>query len=257
MMEQHKVIQLQHVFKYFKRQHSDKTIGLNDIHLTINAGEIVALIGTNGAGKSTLFNSLTGNISIDSGDILINGQSIKKLSKKQLSQQIGRVFQDPRQGTAPRMTVFENLMLAQKRGESRGFSFSLNQDNYDKMAQLLKTFHLELEKRLEVPMEHLSGGQRQILALIMATLKRPQLLLLDEHTAALDPRTARQVMAMTQKTIRENNLTTLMITHHLQDALTCDRVLVMHQGKICHDFNQEILSQMTSGDLYEVLEALI
>lgn len=250
-------VQLINVTKHFKRQ-NDQVIGLNQIDLTIHQGEVVGIIGTNGAGKSTLLNSLTGQVSISSGDILIGGQSIRKMKAKEIASRIGRVFQDPRMGTAPRMTVFENLMLAQKRGQHRGLTRSLTQDNYQMMVDRLKDFKLDLENRLDIPMENLSGGQRQAVALIMATLQQPQLLLLDEHTAALDPRTAKDVMAMTQYMIETYQLTTLMITHHLQDAIQyCDRVLVMHRGAIAQILTKDQLKQLSPGDLYQILENLI
>ncbi|MBF6625522.1 ATP-binding cassette domain-containing protein [Aerococcaceae bacterium zg-BR9] len=251
-------IELKNVTKQFKRQTGEKVIGLNNINLVIQPGEVIGVIGTNGAGKSTLMNCLTGQLPIDSGEILLGGISIKKLKAKEIAKRIGRVFQDPRMGTAPRMTVFENLMLAQKRGESRGFNVSLNRENYQAMINQLAAFKLDLEKRLDVPMENLSGGQRQAVSLIMATLQQPQLLLLDEHTAALDPRTAKQVMAMTQYMIETYQLTTLMITHHLQDAITyCDRVIVMHRGTISRVYQQDELKQLTPGDLYQTLENLV
>ncbi|MBS4461765.1 ATP-binding cassette domain-containing protein [Aerococcaceae bacterium zg-B36] len=251
-------IELKNVTKQFKRQTGEKVVGLNHINLAIQPGEVIGVIGTNGAGKSTLMNCLTGHLPIDSGEILLGGTSIKKLKTKEIAKRIGRVFQDPRMGTAPRMTVFENLMLAQKRGQSRGFKFSLNRENYQEMMQKLAPFKLDLENRLDVPMENLSGGQRQAIALIMATLQQPQLLLLDEHTAALDPRTAKQVMAMTQYMIETYQLTTLMITHHLQDAITyCDRVVVMHKGTIHMVYQKEELKQLTPVDLYRTLENLV
>lgn len=251
-------IQINNVSKHFKRQTGEIVSGLNNINLTIKKGEVVGVIGTNGAGKSTLMNCLTGQLPIDQGEILLAGDSLKRLKKRDIAKKIGRVFQDPRMGTAPRMTVFENLMLAQKRGESRGFTKSLTKNNYQKMVDELKPFKLDLENRLDIPIENLSGGQRQAVSLIMATLQKPELLLLDEHTAALDPRTAKQVMAMTQYMIETYQLTTLMITHHLQDALTyCDRVILMHRGEIARFFSKEELNKLTPGDLYQQLENLV
>ncbi|HFI0463862.1 TPA: ABC transporter ATP-binding protein [Streptococcus suis] len=250
-------IQLINVSKHFTRQ-TGEVVGLSEINLSIDQGQVIGIVGTNGAGKSTLLNTLTGQLPIDRGEILIQDKSLLKMKPKEIAAQIGRVFQDPRMGTAPRMTVFENLMLAQKRGQSRGFSKSLTKNNYDQMAEALSQFKLDLENRLDVPMENLSGGQRQAVSLIMATLQKPQLLLLDEHTAALDPRTAKQVMGMTQWMIEKYQLTTLMITHHLQDALTyCDKVLVMHRGQISQILDKDQLSGMSAGDLYQILENLV
>lgn len=254
----HATIELNQVTKHFQRQTGEQVVGLNNINLKINAGEVIGVIGTNGAGKSTLMNCLTGQLPIDSGEILIEGIAIRKMKKRDIAKKIGRVFQNPQMGTAPRMTVFENLMLAQKRGEQRGFSRSLTKENYQKMLKELAAFKLDLENRVDVPMENLSGGQRQAVSLIMATIQKPELLLLDEHTAALDPRTAKQVMAMTQLMIKNYGLTTFMITHHLQDALDyCDRLIVMHRGQISRIYQKTELASLTAGDLYQTLENLV
>nr|WP_276933254.1 ATP-binding cassette domain-containing protein [Globicatella sulfidifaciens] len=208
----HATIELNQVTKHFQRQTGEQVVGLNNINLKINAGEVIGVIGTNGAGKSTLMNCLTGQLPIDSGEILIEGVAIRKMKKRDVAKKIGRVFQNPQMGTAPRMNVFENLML----------------------------------------------GQRQAVSLIMATIQKPELLLLDEHTAALDPRTAKQVMAMTQLMIKNYGLTTLMITHHLQDALDyCDRLIVMHRGQISRIYQKTELASLTAGDLYQTLENLV
>lgn len=250
-------IELVDVSKRFNRGKGDLVSGLDKVNLKIEKGEVIGVIGTNGAGKSTLFNCLSGQIKIDEGQIFLGDHEISELKPMDISRKIGRVFQDPRMGTAPRMTVFENLMLARKRGEKRLFGRSLTEKNYEEMIEYLKPFRLDLEKRLDVPIENLSGGQRQTISLVMATLQEPQLLLLDEHTAALDPRTAKQVMAMTQDIVRQLNLTTLMITHHLQDALTySDRIIVMHQGQISKIFSKEDISQLTAADLFSTIERL-
>lgn len=250
-------IELIDVTKQFSRGKGDIVSGLDKVNLKIEKGEVIGVIGTNGAGKSTLFNCLSGQIKLDAGQIMLGEHEISSLKPMDISRKIGRVFQDPRMGTAPRMTVFENLMLARKRGEKRLFGRSLTDKNYADMVEYLKPFRLDLEKRLDVPIENLSGGQRQTISLVMATLQEPQLLLLDEHTAALDPRTAKQVMAMTQDIVRQLNLTTLMITHHLQDALTySDRIIVMHQGKISQIFSKEEIVQLTPADLFSTIERL-
>lgn len=250
-------IELVDVSKRFNRGKGDLVSGLDKVNLTIKKGEVIGVIGTNGAGKSTLFNCLSGQIKLDEGQIFLGDHEISNLKAMEISRKIGRVFQDPRMGTAPRMTVFENLMLARKRGEKRLFGRSLTDKNYAEMVEYLKPFRLDLEKRLDVPIENLSGGQRQTISLVMATLQEPQLLLLDEHTAALDPRTAKQVMKMTQDIVRQLNLTTLMITHHLQDALTySDRIIVMHQGQISKIFSQEEITQLTAADLFRTIERL-
>lgn len=251
-------VQLKEVSKYFYRSTGEQIIGLNRINLDIYAGEIVGVIGTNGAGKSTFLNCLAGLLNIDSGAIYINEERIDRLSFQQYASRVSHVFQDPRKGTAPRMTVFENLMLSAKRGESRRLSRSLTHDNRIQMFEFLADFKLDLENRLDVQMASLSGGQRQAVALLMATLKKPELLLLDEHTASLDPRMARHVMEMTYRIIRENRLTTVMITHQLQDALTyCDRLIIMHRGEIYKALSKSEMSQMEPADLFVILEEMV
>ena len=206
-------LDVQSISKTFYRMQDSPLQVLSDISFQVQKGEILGIIGTNGAGKSTLLNCLTGHTPVTSGSILLNGQVISNQAES-------------------KNAVFENLMLASRRGQKPGFKRSLNKDNYEAMRNLLSQFHLELEDRLNVPIEALSGGQRQAIALIMATLKRPELLLLDEHTAALDPRTSRQVMQMTSDLIEKEGLTALMITPQLPDAIEyCDRILLMHKGQ--------------------------
>lgn len=251
-------LHLEDVNKTFTRKTGDLVHGLQNINLSVKEGEVLAIIGTNGAGKSTLFNSLAGLIPIDSGQIILADEDISKQSQFELADRVARVFQDPSMGTAPRMTVFENLMLAKKRGQKRGWSLSLNSTNKKEIAGYLEQFHLDLEKRLDLPIENLSGGQRQTVSLVMATLQKPQLLLLDEHTSALDPRTAKQVMTMTHKMIKEHNLTTLMITHHMQDALNYgDRIVAMHQGKIARIYEKDEIKDLEVGHLYQMMEELV
>ena len=251
-------LDVQAINKTFYRMQDSPLQVLSDISFQVQKGEILGIIGTNGAGKSTLLNCLTGHTPVTSGSILLNGQVISNQAESKNAALISRIFQDPRMGTAPRMTVFENLMLASRRGQKPGFKRSLTKDNYEAMRNLLSQFHLELEDRLNVPIEALSGGQRQAIALIMATLKRPELLLLDEHTAALDPRTSRQVMQMTADLIEKEGLTALMITHQLPDAIQyCDRILLMHKGQIQHIYDQEEVKTLTAPVLYRHLEDLI
>lgn len=251
-------LELREINKVFQRKTGDIVKGLSDINLSVQKGEVVAIIGTNGAGKSTLFNALAGLIQVDSGQIQLVGEDITRQSQFDLADRVARVFQNPGMGTAPRMTVFENLMLASKRGQKRGWSISLTHNNKDIMAQYLEQFHLDLEKRLDLPIENLSGGQRQTISLVMATIQKPQLLLLDEHTSALDPRTAKQVMEMTQKMVREENLTTLMITHRIQDAINySDRIIVMHQGRMVKEYNKDDITALEVGTIYEFMENLV
>lgn len=251
-------LELKHVNKTFQRKTGESVHVLNDINLSIEKGEVIAIIGTNGAGKSTLLNALTGSINIDSGEILLADKMIQHLDQVQVAKYIGRVFQDPSMGTAPRMTVFENLMLAKKRGEFRGLGKSLTHENFEAMQEYVSKFHLNLENRLELPIENLSGGQRQIISLLMATMQQPELLLLDEHTAALDPRTANQVMTTTQEMVRAQELTTIMITHHLHDALKySDRIILMHHGQIKKIYTQDEIAHLKAGDLYQYMEDIV
>ena len=251
-------LKLENVSKVLQRQTGEQLAVLQDINLDVYAGEIIGIIGTNGAGKSTLLNCLTGQLPLSGGAIYLNGQKISGQSVQQNAKVISRIFQDPRMGTAPRMTVFENLMLASRRGEKPTLRRSLTAKNLADMTMRLAEFKLELENRLDVPIESLSGGQRQAIALIMATLKRPELLLLDEHTAALDPRTSKQVMQMTQQLIKEQQLTAIMITHQLSDALDyCDRILLMHKGQIQYVYTAEEIATLTPADLYGHLEKLL
>lgn len=251
-------LQLVNVSKTFTRQNGAKISVLKNINLTLSKGEVVAVIGTNGAGKSTLFNAVAGSIMVDEGKILMGSTDVTRLTSRERATNIGRVFQNPSMGTAPRMTVFENLILASKRGERRGWKRSLSQQNKISMRQELSQFKLSLENCLDLPIENLSGGQRQVISLLMATLKQPELLLLDEHTAALDPRMAKLVMRLTHRMIEEQQLTTLMITHQLQDAVDyADRIIVMHQGKIQKEYILAAHSSLKTKDLFEFLESLI
>lgn len=251
-------VKLNQLHKSFINKSGEVIAGIHDINLSVEDGEIIGIIGTNGAGKSTLMNCLTGQIPLDSGQIFIDDEQVDRWGQIKLAKYIGRVFQDPRMGTAPRMTVFENLILAKKRGQGRGLQKSLTAENYQALQDHLHQFHLNLDQRLDVPIENLSGGQRQIVALIMATLVKPKILILDEHTAALDPRTAKQVMQMSYQMIRQLNLTTFMITHQLQDALDySDRLLVLHQGRIVDVYNQTELKSLTTTDLFRKLESLM
>lgn len=251
-------IDIRNLNKTFYNKFGQVVSGLQDINLSVETGEIVAIIGTNGAGKSTFMNCISGQFPIDSGSVFFDGDRVDQLGQIKLAKFIGRVFQDPNMGTAPRMTVFENLILASKRGELRGLKQSLTDQAYKDLQDYLATFQLDLENRLDLPIELLSGGQRQIVSLIMATLKHPKLLILDEHTAALDPRTAKKVMKMSYDMIRKLKITTLMITHHLQDAIDySDRIIVMHQGQIVREINQSQKQTITSADLYKILEEIM
>lgn len=232
---------------------NDKRRILNNVDLTIAPGEFVTVLGGNGAGKSTLFNSISGSLQLDSGTVSVMGRDLTKLSEEQRATSISRVFQDPKMGTAPRLTVAENLGLAEKRGQKR----RLRQLNHKKemYRDLCKLVGNGLENHLDTPTGFLSGGQRQALSLLMATITKPDLLLLDEHTAALDPKTAKQLMLLTDQRIKEENLTCLMVTHKMEDALHYgDRVIVMEKGEIIRDIRGEEKERMTLADLFLLFE---
>lgn len=231
-----------------------KTI-LDDVNLNIYEHDFLTILGGNGAGKSTLFNVIAGTLMLTSGTISILGEDVTALPAEKRAKYLARVFQDPKMGTAPRMTVAENLLIAKFRGEQRTFSPRKIHAYTDDFSQLLTKTGNGLDKHLETPTGLLSGGQRQALSLLMATLKRPELLLLDEHTAALDPKTSVSLMNLTDEFVSIDRLTTLMITHHMEDALKHgNRLIVMKDGKIVKDLNRDEKAQMQIADYYQFFE---
>lgn len=225
---------------------------LKDINLTIDEGEFVTVIGTNGAGKSTLFNSITGDLAVSSGKVFLNGEDVTNKAPERRAKYLGHVFQDPKLGTAPRMTVAENLALAQNRGMHLGLGLRQIKAQLDKFIELTTKTGNNLEQAINKPTEQLSGGQRQALSLLMATIKLPNLLLLDEHTAALDPHTSQNIMELTNQIVTDNHLTTLMITHQMDDALKYgNRLLVLDQGEIIADIKGSEKAQLTKLKLLE------
>ncbi|MDD7466066.1 MAG: ATP-binding cassette domain-containing protein [Actinomycetaceae bacterium] len=251
------VLTLEHVNKTFHQRTADAFQALADVCLEVAEGDFITVVGGNGAGKSTLLNVIAGAIPVDSGRVLIDGTDVTDRAEEDRAALIGRVFQDPKMGTAPRMTVAENLALAQKRGENRGLRISMSEQKRQEFRELVAPLGLGLESRLDTAIGVLSGGQRQAITLLMATMKEPRLLLLDEHTAALDPKTAKVVLNFTQKTIEQKHLSAFMITHHLKDALELgNRMLVLNRGAIVHDFSAEEKSQLTAGELYEMVGEL-
>lgn len=223
---------------------------MDNLNFSVYPGDFVTILGGNGAGKSTLFNAISGQLTLTSGSVQLNGEDVTTKSEEYRAKYIARVFQDPKLGTAPRMTVAENLLLAELRGKKRGLKKrQLNQQKECFFEQCQKIGN-GLENHLDTPTGNLSGGQRQALSLLMATIQKPDLLLLDEHTAALDPKTSKQLMALTEKTIEENELTCLMITHRMEDALNFgNRLIVLDSGQIKKDFNKEEKSQLDLPDL--------
>ncbi|WP_172187595.1 ABC transporter ATP-binding protein [Lentilactobacillus kribbianus] len=230
---------------------------MDHLNLTINEGDFITVLGTNGAGKSTLFNVIGGDLPITSGQILLRGKDITHLSVEKRTKFLSRVFQDPKMGTAPRMTVAENLLLAQKRGQHRGLIPRNLKQQLPYFKEITQTMPNGLSERLNTPTGSLSGGQRQALSFLMATIKKPDLLLLDEHTAALDPKTSTDLMQITNQSINDEHLTALMITHHLNDALVSgNRLIVLSHGQIVFDVTGEQKQQLTSEQLYDYFSDL-
>lgn len=231
-----------------------KTI-LSGVNLTVHDGEFVTVLGGNGAGKSTLFNVITGTLPLSHGHVLLNGEDVTGKGETKRAKSIARVFQDPKMGTAPRMTVAENLLLALRRGEKRRLRMRPMAANTERFRKLCALIGNGLQEHLDDPTGDLSGGQRQALSLLMATITKPDLLLLDEHTAALDPKTSKQLMAVTDDQIRSNHLTCLMITHRMDDALKYgNRLIVLQKGRITHDYNAEEKRNLTMPDLLRFFE---
>ncbi|MFT8461269.1 MAG: ATP-binding cassette domain-containing protein [Liquorilactobacillus ghanensis] len=225
---------------------------LKQLNLKIYAGDFITVLGPNGAGKSTFFNSIAGTLPIKSGQILLQGKNITHLSVEKRAKFISRVFQDPKMGTAPRMTVAENLLLATKRGQVRGLKLRGLKAQLPRLHSLAASMNNGLVDRMQTATENLSGGQRQALSFLMATIQQPELLLLDEHTAALDPKTSAQLMQQTNERILQEKLTCLMITHHLDDALRYgNRLLVLDDGKIVFDVRDQQKQQLTKQKLLE------
>lgn len=246
------MLTLSHVSKTFNAGTINEKRALVDCNLHLAPGDFVTIIGGNGAGKSTLMNMVAGVYPIDAGTITLDGKNISRLSEPARAKYLGRVFQDPMMGTAATMGIDENLALASRRGMARTLRTGITKKEHEEYHELLKTLELGLEDRMTSKVGLLSGGQRQALTLLMATLVTPKLLLLDEHTAALDPATADKVLALTRQIVAEHHITCLMITHNMHDALTLgNRTLMMDGGRIVLDVGGEERRHMTVPDLLE------
>ncbi|MDD7447205.1 MAG: ABC transporter ATP-binding protein [Clostridiales bacterium] len=247
------MLEMQHVTKVFNCGSVDEKVALNDLSLTLRDGDFVTVIGGNGAGKSTMQNAICGTWLPDSGHILLDGVDVTSLPEHKRAKYLGRVYQDPMMGTAARLQIEENLALAARRGKRRTLRPGIVRSERENYRKLLETLGLGLETRLSAKVGTLSGGQRQALTLLMATLQKPQLLLLDEHTAALDPRTAAKVMELTERIVKENHLTTLMITHNMRDAIQYgNRLVMLHEGRVILDIEGEEKKRLTVPDLLEM-----
>ena len=240
------MLELKHISKTFNPGTVNAKTALEDLSLTLKEGDFVTVIGGNGAGKSTMLNAVAGGWPVDSGSILIDGVDVTHLPEFRRAKFIGRVFQDPMLGTAPTMQIEENLALAARRGQPRGLKSGITKAERENYREMLKILDLGLEDRLTSKVGLLSGGQRQALTLLMATLRRPKLLLLDEHTAALDPKTADKVLEATEKIVGRDKLTTLMITHNMRDAIAHgNRLIMMYEGNIVIDVSGEEKKKLT------------
>ena len=246
------MLEMRHVTKIFNPGTVDEKIALNDLSFTLNDGDFVTVIGGNGAGKSTMQNAICGTWLPDAGEILLDGIDLSSLSEHQRAKYLGRVYQDPMTGTAAGMQIEENLALAARRGLRRTLRPGIRKSEREEYRQRLQELGLGLDTRLSAKVGTLSGGQRQALTLLMATLRKPKLLLLDEHTAALDPKTAAKVMELTDRIVREGQLTTLMITHNMRDAIQYgNRLIMLHDGHVILDIAGEEKKKLTVPDLLE------
>ncbi len=249
------MLHIESVSKTFYKGTINEKTALDAVSLHMEPGDFVTVIGGNGAGKSTLLNSIAGVYPVDQGTIQIDGKDVTKMAEHQRAQFIGRVFQDPMLGTAAGMMLQENLALAARRGKKLGLSWGIDTTNQNVYAERLERLGLGLENRLTAKVGLLSGGQRQAITLLMAVLARPALLLLDEHTAALDPKTAEKVLDLTDSIVAENQLTTLMITHNMRDAIRLgNRLIMMEEGKIIIDVKGEEKRNLTVAKLLEAFE---
>ncbi len=249
------MLKLSHVKKTFNRGTVTEKRALTGVDLTLVDGDFVTVIGGNGAGKSTLLNMIAGVYPLDSGTIELDGEDISRLSEPKRAKYLGRVFQDPMRGTAADMQIEENLALAKRRGQRRGLRWGIAKDERTEYVELLKRLDLGLETRMQAKVGLLSGGQRQALTLLMATLTNPRVLLLDEHTAALDPKTASKVLELTEQIVAERQLTTLMVTHNMNDAIRLgNRLIMMHEGRVIYDVAGEEKRALTVPDLLQKFE---
>ena len=244
------MLELKHISKIYNPGLVTEMCLFDDFNFTVNDGEFVSVIGSNGSGKTSMLNIICGSIPVNAGEVLINGKCVNKKKDFERYAYIGRVYQNPSMGNCPNMTILENMSLADNKGKPFGLSFALNKKRYDFYREQLSSLGLGLEDKLHVKMGSLSGGQRQAVSLIMATLTPIDFLILDEHTAALDPKTAAKVLTLSEKIVEENQLTTLMITHNMKDAIKYgNRLIMMHEGHIIYDVAGEEKQKLHVSDL--------
>ena len=247
------MLEVKEIWKTFNAGTVNEKQALRGVSLTLNDGDFCTVIGGNGAGKSTMLNAVAGTFPVDAGTISIGGTDVTHLPEFKRAKFIGRVFQDPMMGTAPTMQIVENLALAARRGQSRGLKWGITKAEKEQYQELLHGLDLGLEDRLTSKVGLLSGGQRQALTLLMASLQKPKLLLLDEHTAALDPKTAAKVLELSDRIVAENHLTTMMVTHNMKDAIAHgNRLIMMYDGRIVIDVSGEEKKKLTVPQLLEL-----
>lgn len=249
------MLEINNIFKTFNKGTVNEKKALNGLSLTLDDGDFCTVIGGNGAGKSTMLNAIAGVWPVDSGAILIDKQDVSALPEHKRAKYLGRVFQDPMTGTVADMEIIENLAIAARRGKRRTLSWGVKPEEASKYREMLKQFDLGLEDRMTSKVGLLSGGQRQAITLLMATIKKPKLLLLDEHTAALDPKTAAKVLELSDKIISENHLTALMVTHNMKDAIAHgNRLVMMNDGKVILNISGEEKKKLTVEQLLQKFE---
>ena len=249
------MLEIKNVHKTFNKGTINEKKALNGVNLHLDPGDFVTIIGGNGAGKSTTLNMVAGVYPIDQGTIILDGKDISDLPEYKRAYMLGRVFQDPMMGTAAGMQIEENMAMANPRGKKRGLSWGITKKEKEMFKEKLQMLDLGLEDRMTSKVGLLSGGQRQALTLLMATLKKPSLLLLDEHTAALDPKTAKKVLDITEKIVARDNLTTMMVTHNMKDAINIgNRLIMMSDGKVIYDVKGEEKKKLKVADLLQKFE---
>ena len=247
------MLEIKNISKTFNPNSVNENKALKNVSLKLEDGDFVTVIGGNGAGKSTLLNAIAGTWLVDSGSIILDGEDVTRLAEFKRAKLLGRVFQDPMMGTAAKLQIQENLALANRRGQKRGLGWHISPEEIESFKETLRMLDLGLEDRMTAKVGLLSGGQRQALTLLMATLKQPKLLLLDEHTAALDPKTARKVLDLTVELVEKNHLTTFMVTHNMKDALNIgNRLIMMNEGSIILDMSGKEKEKLTINDLLEL-----
>lgn len=251
------MLYLDKIYKSFNINTANEKMVINNLSLHLRKGDFVTVIGGNGAGKSTMLNLIAGVYPPDRGTILLDNESVTNLPEYKRAKHLGRVFQDPMMGTAANMEIQENLAMAYRRGKHRGLRWGISKEEKTLYMEKLGDLGLGLEDRMSSKVGLLSGGQRQALTLLMATLRKPKLLLLDEHTAALDPKTAERVLELTQKIVTTNNLTTLMVTHNMKQAITYgNRLIMMYEGNIIYDVEGEEKKNLKVADLLQRFESV-